>query len=183
MLSSPRMTRSLALRLAPVVAALGLTLSACAADEPEDGEAATDQAAVTSGCSSSFDACVDGRGGRSCADRCISTCRAAVASCLSGGGGKTCKSRCAAPACSEQEEWTTIPSRRCAFIIPAPSRNPGPTGSFTTFPGKARATCTYSLCTGAPRRLLRCTEWNDSRGRAQCTEGVQVDDAGNPYGF
>lgn len=135
--------------------------------------------------SSAFDACIDSGGGGGCAKHCTAAgspgatekCQSAVGACVQGGGGKSCKSRCAAaepsPSCYEQDEWTTMDTKKCGIVIPIPPR-------YKVLPGKARATCTYRVCPGELRKLMSCHEWGVGR-QVQCTSGVPIDAAGNPY--
>ena len=132
-----------------------------------------------------FDTCVDRGGGGGCAKHCSAAgspgatekCQKAVAACVQGGGGKQCKSRCAtaerSTSCFDQDEWTTMDTKKCGIVIPIPPR-------WKVLPGKARATCTYRVCIGESRKLVSCREWGVGR-QIQCTSGVPIDPAGNPY--
>lgn len=132
-----------------------------------------------------FDKCVDEGGGGGCAKHCTGAgsptanekCQKAVAACVQGGGGKPCKNRCAtaepSSVCYEQEEWSVIATKKCGIVIPIPPR-------WKVLPGKVRATCKYRVCQGEERKLLSCSEWGVGRN-IQCTEGVPIDAAGNPY--
>jgi len=168
-----------------VVVSMTLVLGCSAEAEPEE-EVAESSEGLTGLCSeASFDRCVDGGGGGGCAMHCAAfgspgatdRCQKAVAACLQGGGGKPCKSRCGtanpSSVCSDQDEWTIIATKKCGIVVPVPPR-------FKVFPGKAKATCTYRVCAGQARQLVSCSEWGVGR-KIQCTEGVPIDPAGNPY--
>jgi hypothetical protein len=176
------LTKTLA--VGPIVV-LGLFTVACGAGETEpSGEQSAALTDSDGNCDvSSFADCVAGGGGRACAKQwCTGACTADVAACVGGGGGAPCADRCAgtvgggngggrsAPSCVPQEEWTAVGTAECGFTIP------GKTDSSAT-PGEAKATCTRE-CDG---KLDHCSVWHEWNGRAMCTVGGPIDEAGNPW--
>ncbi len=128
-------------------------------------------ASASGGCSANFAPCVTGGGGAACATRwCTGACVSEVASCIRGSGGAACSNRCTGPTCTPKELWTEIWTWECGFSYGWGNQNAGA-------PGKAHATCTQQ-CNGA---VNNCSIWHYNNGRAQCTLGVPLDSAQNPW--
>ena len=144
------------------------TLDNCDVDgSPEIGMLAR----AAGACSANFAPCVRNGGGGACATRwCTGACVREVASCVRNGGGAACANRCTGLACTPKEVWTEIWTWECGFPY-------GWGGQNAATPGKATATCTQQ-CNGT---VNNCSVWHHSNGRAQCTAGVPLDAAQNPW--
>lgn len=154
--------------LLPMLAATG-----CSADAAEEEVASTGQE-LSGSCGAKFGSCVRSGGGAACAARhCSGACVREVEQCARGGGGAGCANRCGGASsgtqvCQSREEWNEVGTSECGFLLP-PFEG--------TVRGKARATCTYD-CNGT---RTGCWVWHTATGRAQCTAGIPVDLAGNPW--
>lgn len=155
-----------------------LLATACTADaaDADDEDVASDAQELTGSCGASFASCVRSNGGGACAARhCSGACVSEVARCVRGGGGAGCAARCSgsggssgSPTCRSRHEWTDVSTSECGFVAP-PFEG--------AIPGRARATCWYD-CNGV---RTRCDVWHHGNGRAQCTSGIPLDLAGNPW--
>ena len=153
---------------------------ACGADAPAESAGSSTSNLSGRGCGAGvFESCVHNGGGRACANLCDDSCVDTVASCLGGGGGVSCAKRCSGtvggggtpvPACQPQELWTKVGTAECGIPY-------GWGGHSAATPGEAKATCTKE-CDG---RVDHCTIWHTQTGRADCTIGVPIDNAGNPW--